>query len=87
MADDTNTLNLKISQMMQILDQYRVNIFNMDLRFQLMTKMLEEKGIFAKEEFAKRWPVFLKSDVGVIGQDGVMEGSLKVTFYGEGAAA
>ena len=87
MPDSLDTMSLKISQMMQILDQYRMNIFNMDLRFQLLTKMLEEKGVFVKEEFAKRWPIFLKSDVGVVGQDGVMEGVLKVTFYGEGTGS
>lgn len=75
-------LNLKISQQGQILEQYRVNIYNLELRVNLLIKMLEEKGHFIPKEFEKRWPAYLKHDVGVPGSDGIMEGSLKVTFYG-----
>jgi len=82
MAKNIDSLSLKVGQIAQILDQYRVNIFNMDLRLQLLTKMLEEKGVFAKGELEKRWPIFLKNDVGVIGPDGVMEGNLRVQFFG-----
>lgn len=74
-------LNLKMSQQGQILEQYRVNIYNLELRFNLLAKMLEEKGLFSQGEYEKRWPIFLKNDVGVPGPDGVMEGSLRVTFY------
>lgn len=87
MADNLDTLSLKTNQMMGILDQYRMNLFNQDLRLNLLVKMLEEKGIFAKEEYAKRWPIFLKNDVGVVGQDNMMEGSLKVTHYEGGVTA
>jgi hypothetical protein len=54
----------------------------MELRFNLIVKILEEKGIILQGEFDKRWPVFLKNDIGVPGSDGLMEGSLKVSFYG-----
>lgn len=86
MADNLDTLSLKTNQMMGILDQYRMNLFNQDLRLNLLVKMLEEKGVFAKEEFTKRWPIFLQNDVGVIGQDGVMQGTLRVTFYDGGTS-
>jgi hypothetical protein len=45
--------------------------------------MLEEKGIMAKDEFTKRWPLYLQNEIGVIGADGVMSGVLKVNMYGE----
>ena len=84
MADSNELLSLRIAQMNQIIDQYRMNIYNLDLRISLVIKMMEEKGVFANQEFEKRWPLFLKNDVGAIGPDGVMEGSLKVHFYNAG---
>lgn len=84
MPENIESLTLRVAQQSQIIDQYRVNIYNLELRFMLLCKMMEEKGFFAKGEFDKRWPQYLKSDVGVLGSDGVMEGSLKVTFYGIG---
>ncbi len=75
-------LMLRTLQQQQILDQYRVAIYNLELRSSLLIKMLEEKGILVREEFDKRWPVYLKNDVGIIEQDGRMQGTLKVTFYG-----
>lgn len=82
MADNINMLNLKVNQQNQLLDQYRMNIYNLELRLKLITKILEEKGTFFPDEFEKRWPIFLKNDIGVMGQDGKMEGSCKVRFYG-----
>ena len=84
MAGDTNMLNLKLNQQNQVLDQYRMNIYNLELRFKLIIKMLEEKGLMSSDEFEARWPLYLKNDVGVVGQDGLMEGSLKVHFYNGG---
>jgi hypothetical protein len=84
MPESLETLSLRSAQQGQILDQYRVNIYNLELKFNLLVKMFEEKGLLAKDEFEKRWPLYLKNDVGVIGPEGVMEGSLKVTFF-EGA--
>jgi hypothetical protein len=78
---DQENLKLHLNQQQGVLEQYRVNIFNLELRTQLMIKMMEEKGLWAKEEYEKRWPIFLKNDVGVIGPSGIMEGSLKVTRY------
>jgi hypothetical protein len=78
----TDSLALRISQATQILDEYRVSLFNLNERVTLLTKMLEEKGIMAKDEFGKRWPLHLKNDVGVQGPDGLMDGSVKVVFYG-----
>ena len=83
MPDNNETLSLKLTQHNQILEQYRMSIYNLELRFDLLVRMMEEKGIFAAEEFQKRWPVYLQKDIGVVGSDGVMEGSLKVTFYGQ----
>jgi hypothetical protein len=77
-----DTLMLRTLQQQQILDQYRVAIYNLELRFALLTKMMEEKGIMAKGEFDTRWPVYLKNDVGVLDQNGKMEGTLRVSFYG-----
>lgn len=74
---------LQVSQQQQIIDQYRVSIYNTELRFSLLNRMLEEKGVMAKNEFDNRWPMYLKNDIGVPGSDGIMEGNLKVTFYGE----
>lgn len=72
---------LRENQIQQIVDQYRVNIFNLELKTDLLIKMLEEKGIMAKEEFSKRWPLYLKNEIGVLNPDGKMDGSIKVTFY------
>jgi len=83
--DGTEVLSLKINQLTQIVDQYRVNIFNLELRNALLVKMLEEKGLFAREEFDKRWPLYLKNDVGILGPEGTMEGTMKVTFYNGGS--
>lgn len=74
-------LNLQLAQMNQIIEQYRVNMYNMELRFNLLLKMVEEKGMFVAGELDKRWPLFLKNDVGVPGPDGVMEGTLKTHLY------
>jgi hypothetical protein len=81
MPNDTELLNLRLSQQTQILDQYRLNLYNMELKIGLIVKMMEEKGVFALGEFDKRWPLFLKNDVGVLGPDGVMEGDIKISFY------
>lgn len=75
---------LRTNQQQQILDQYRNSIYNLELKLTMIGKMLEEKGLFAKDEIDKRWPLYLKNDVGVIGPNGVMEGHLKVTMYGKG---
>ena len=83
MAENTELLTLKTNQQSQILDQYRGNIYNLELRQSLIVRMMEEKGIFATGEFEKRWPLFLKNDIGIVGPDGMMEGSLKIHFYPE----
>jgi uncharacterized protein involved in type VI secretion and phage assembly len=73
---------LRDNQFQQITDQYRVNIYNLELKFDLLIRMLEEKGLMAKDEFNKRWPIHLKNDIGVIGPSGKMDnGELKVTIY------
>ena len=74
---------LRDGQFQQVIDQYRSSIYNLELKNDLLIKMLEEKGIMAKEEFGKRWPLYLKNDVGIIGPQGKMDGEMKVTFYGE----
>lgn len=74
---------LRDNQQQQIIDQYRMAIYNLELRVELLVKMLEEKGVMAKDELNKRWPMYLKNEVGVIGPEGKMEGNLKVTIYGE----
>jgi hypothetical protein len=84
MAETLDTLSLRTNQQGQILDQYRVSIYTLELKLTLLNKVLEEKGIFAQGEFDKRWPLYLKNDVGVIGPDGIMEGSLKISFYDGG---
>lgn len=83
MAESIEILSLRQGQQGQILEQYRSGAYNSDLRFTLLLKMLEEKGVMAKGEFDTRWPLYLKNDVGVVGPDGQMEGSLRVTFFGE----
>lgn len=82
MSEDIERLNLRTTQQSQILDQYRSNIYNLDLRFGLLLKMLEEKGVLSPGEFEKRWPLYLSNDIGAIGPDGIMEGSCRVTLYG-----
>lgn len=72
---------LRLNQQQQILDQYRVTIYESELKLNLLIKIMEEKGIMAKEEFSKRWPLYLRNDVGVLGPDGRMEGTLKITHY------
>ena len=83
MTESPESLSLKIAQVSGILEQYRVNIYNLELRLSLLVKMIEEKSIFAIEEFERRWPLYLKNTVGILGSDGIMEGSLKVHFFGE----
>jgi hypothetical protein len=83
MSDSPDVLSLKVAQVTQVLEQYRLNIYNLELRITLLNKMLEEKGVLAIDEFEKRWPLYLKNNVGVVGPDGVMEGSLRIKFYGD----
>ena len=83
MADSPDILSLKIAQVTSVLEQYRGTIYNMELKQNLMLKMLEEKGVFAAGELEKRWPMYLKNEVGIIGPDGIMEGSLKIHIYGD----
>ena len=71
------------NQHQQVIDQYRVAIYNSELRINLLIKMLEEKGVMVKEELNQRWPLYLKNDIGVLGPNGRMEGELKVTMYGD----
>lgn len=75
---------LRSNQQQQILDQHRVTIYNNELKFNLLLKILEEKGVLVKDEFDKRWPLYLKNDIGVLGPNGRMEGAMKVTFYDGG---
>jgi hypothetical protein len=82
MADNLENIKLQMSQIGQIVEQYRTSIYTMELRHNLLVKMLEEKGQMATGEFNTRWPLYLKNDVGVIGPDGAMQGSCVVHFYG-----
>jgi hypothetical protein len=82
MPESLEMMSLRTGQLAQIQDQFRVETYNMQLKFSLLMKMLEEKGILVKDEFEKRWPLYLKNDVGAIGPDGMMDGSLSVKFYG-----
>jgi hypothetical protein len=82
MPESLDVLSLRTGQLAQIQDQFRYDVYNLQLKLDLLIKMLEEKGHMVKGEFDKRWPTYLKNDVGAIGPDGMMEGSLKVTFYG-----
>lgn len=81
MAESIDSLNLKIAQLVQIVDQYRVNMYNDEMRLCLLLKIMEEKGIIVPGEFDKRWPLYLKNDVGVPDSNGFMEGSLKIKMY------
>jgi len=81
MPETIENLTLRLAQVGQINDQYRASIFISEQRFVLLTKMLEEKGLFVKDEFERRWPLYMKNNVGAIGADGVMEGTLRVNFY------
>jgi hypothetical protein len=83
MSDSPDVLNLKVAQISTVLEQYRINIYNLELRFALLAKILEEKGIMVSEEFEKRWPLYLKNTVGIVGENGIMEGSLKIHFWGK----
>lgn len=84
MSDNLELVNLKIAQLGQIVEQYRVDMYHNGLRADLLHKILEEKGILIKDEFNKRWPLYLENDIGVINQaTGVMSGSLKIHMFGE----
>ena len=54
MPENMESLTMKMAQVGQIIDQYRVEIYNSELRMNLMIKILEEKGIMVKDEFTKR---------------------------------
>jgi hypothetical protein len=81
MAENLDLINLKIGQMNQVMQEYRTNSYNHELKSALLIKLLEEKGVLSKGELDSRWPLFLKNEVGVLENDGVMAGTLKVTFY------
>ena len=84
MANNPELLNLQVAQLGQIIEQYRADMYHAGLRMDLLLKILEEKGVMVKDEFNKRWPVYLENDVGVINPNtGVMAGSLKIHMYGE----
>ena len=82
MADNTELMNLRVNQQTQILEENRMAMYTHELRTALLIKMLEEKGVLVPGEFDKRWPLYLKNDVGAMGPGGVMEGSLKIAKYG-----
>lgn len=81
MADSIELLNLRLAQQGQIIEQYRTSLYNTELRLNLLIKMMEEKGLFVPGEHEKRWPLYLKNDIGVIGPEGIMEGTLKITIF------
>jgi len=87
MADNLDILRLQINQQNQVLEQYRTEMYNATLRFNLLQKILEDRGVLVKGEFDSRWPQYLRSDIGVVGPDGMMDGSLKVSKYWEKRAA
>jgi len=78
---DKNKIVMSMSYHKQLLDRQRIQVYNNQIKFQLLVKMLEEKGVMAPGELEKRWPLYLKNDIGAVGPDKVMAGSLKVTFY------
>ena len=82
MPESIEVLSLKSGQLSQIQDQFRVELYNTQLKFDLLLKIMEEKGTMVADEFNKRWPLYLKNNVGVMGPNGMMEGSLSVKFYG-----
>jgi len=82
MAESIEVLSLRTSQQNQVMEQFRTGQYTNELRFSLLLKLLEEKKILVPREFDNRWPLFLKNEVGVVGPDGVMEGTLAVHFYG-----
>jgi hypothetical protein len=82
MPDNIELLNLRVGQQTQILEENRMAMYTQELRLALLIKMLEEKGILVPGEYDKRWPLYLKNDVGAMGPNGVMEGSLKILKFG-----
>jgi len=74
---------LTFSYHKQLIDRLRNSTNEDDLKLSLLIKMLEEKGVIAVGEVDKRWPQYLKHDVGAIGPDGKMSGTLSVRFYNE----
>jgi hypothetical protein len=82
MPESLEILSLKTNQLSQVQEQARSEIYNLQLKTDLLIKMLEEKGLMAEGEFNKRWPLYLKNNIGAIGPDGLMEGTCKVAFYG-----
>lgn len=74
-------LKMQFMKQQQISDQYRYSIYILELKNSLLIKMLEEKNLMAKDELEKRWPLYLKNDVGAQDQNGHMAGLLKVTKY------
>lgn len=74
---------LTFSYHKQLIDKMRIQQYNMELKQQLLIKMLEERKILADNELDRRWPQYLISDIGALGPEGKMEGVLKVTFFGD----
>ena len=82
MAENIELLSLRINQQTQVLEENRMAMYNQELRLALLIKILEEKGVLVAGEFDKRWPLYLKNDVGAMGPGNIMEGSLKQNLYG-----
>ena len=82
MAENIELLSLRINQQTQVLEENRMAMYNQELRLALLIKILEEKGVLVAGEFDKRWPLYLKNDVGAMGPGGVMEGTLRVSKFG-----
>ena len=82
MAENLELLSLRINQQTQVLEESRLAMYNQELRLALLIKILEEKGILVPGEYDKRWPLYLKNDVGAMGPGGVMEGSLRTNLWG-----
>jgi hypothetical protein len=74
-------LGLGYQQQQGINEEYRRQIFFLEHKVNMLCKMLGETNVMAKDAVETRWPLYLENDVGVVGQDGKMKGSVKVTFY------
>ena len=82
MAENIELLSLRINQQTQVLEENRMAMYNQELRLALLIKILEEKGVLVAGEFDKRWPLYLKNDVGAMGPGNIMEGTLRVSKFG-----
>ena len=82
MMNNTDHLDNLVFQNDHTIGIYRGNLEMLRLKISLLRTMLSQRGILPYADFDRRFKQHLRNDVGVVERDGIMQGSLKIKFYG-----